>query len=219
MRLRNAQRGFSLIEVLIAAALIAALGLALFTLLQEGIRTKRTVDNLSSRYHLARQAMERMANELSMAYLSAHKNAAELMVETNFEGKKDRVAFDAFGNAPFARGAKESDLRELSYFIDRDKKTDKPALMRRVHNNLTLKVGESGDTDVLCPNVKSLEFKYWDDDQKDWTDSWSTTSVDQKKILPSRIQITLVSMISEEKEQKFMTQVELWVKKPIAISK
>lgn len=218
MKIRFA-RGFSLIEVLIAAALVAALGLALFTLLKEGIRTKNTVDSLSSRYHLARQAMERMANELSMAYLSLHKNVSEVVVETGFEGKKDRVAFDAFGHVPFARGAKESDQREISYFIDRDKKTDKPALMRRVHNNLTLKVGEKGDADVLCPYAKSLEFKYWDDEQKEWLDGWSTTSVDQKKTLPARIQITLVTLVSEEKEQKFVTEVELWVKKPILISK
>jgi general secretion pathway protein J len=213
------QRGFSLIEVLIAAGLLAALGIALFQLLQGGIRVSKTVTTFSSRYHAGRQAMERMTRELSMAYLSAQQNATEIVVQTNFRGKEEKVEFDGFGNVPFAKNAKESDQREVSYFIDRDRVTDKPALMRKIHNNLTLKLGEQGTVDVLCSDVKSLKFKYWDDSVKDWKTDWATDTSDAQVVLPARIQIELVIMISEQREQKFLTQVELWTRKPIMISK
>jgi general secretion pathway protein J len=211
-------RAFSIIEIVIAAALIAALGLALFTLLKEGIRTKNTVNTLSGRYHSGRQAMERMVNELSMAYLSGQFNTVERMVQTDFLGEKEKVSFDAFGNSPFTKGAKESDQREISYFIDKDK-DGKSALMRRIHNNLTRKLGEEGIVDVLCSDVRSLEFKYWDDTTKEWQSSWSTQGAGAKVEVPTRISIALVIMISAEKEQKFLTEVETWIQKPIMIGK
>jgi len=216
---RTSARGFSIIEIVIAAALVAMLGLALFTLLKTGLRGKETLVTVSGRIHAGRLAIERMANEISMAYLSGHVNPTNPVVITNFEGQEHSIAFDAFGNIPFLKDAKESDQRELSFFIADDEKTRKPALMRKIHNNLTNDLGKDGRVEVLCQNVKSLTFKYWDDDLKLWQAVWTTDGVAARQTLPSRIQIELVILMSDDKERKFMTEVEIWLKKRFTISK
>lgn len=216
---RSSARGFSIIEIVIAAALIAMLGLALLTLLRTGFRSKNLLISVSGRYHDGRLAMERMANEISMAYLSSHVNPVNPVVITKFDGQESSIAFDAFGNIPFLKDAKESDQRELSFFIADDEKTRKPALMRKVHNNLTDDLGKDGRVEVLCPDVKSLTFKYWDDDIKTWQPVWTTDGAVPRQLLPSRVQIELVILMNDEKERKFVTEVEIWLKKRFTISK
>lgn len=217
---RTAARGFSIIEIVIAAALLAMLGLALFTLLKTGLRSRETLITTSGRVHAGRLAIERMANEISMAYLSSHVNPTNAVVITNFDGQEHSIAFDAFGNIPFLKDAKESDQRELSFYIADDEKTRKPALMRKVHNNLTNDLGRDGRVEVLCQNVKSLNFKYWDDDLKQWTEIWQTAGgAAARQFLPSRIQIELSILMNDDKERKFITEVEIWLKKRFSISK
>lgn len=214
---RSSVAGFSLIEVLIAVLLLGMLGAALVSTLNSTLNVKDKVDIISNRFHLARQAMERMANEISMAYISAQKNVSIPIVETKFKGEKDKIAFDAFGHVPHIKNAKESDQREISYFLDEDERSGKQSLMRKIRNNISLKLGEEGAVDTLCPDVKSLEFKYWNDRIQDWSDQWGTEGLDAQKTLPSRIQITMVAVVENEIEQKFMTQTEIWLTKPINI--
>jgi general secretion pathway protein J len=208
--MRSSARGFSIIEIVIAAALLAALGLLLFTLLKTSIRSRNTLESVSTRHHAGRLAIERMTNELSMAYLSTHKNPSNVVVQTDFRGEEHRIAFDAFGNIPFVKGAKESDQREISYFIDDDKRTNKPALMRKVHNSITSALGKEGHVEVLCPDVKDLSLKYWDSEKTAWQSTWTTDGSDSRQTLPTRILIELTIAMSE-REEKFVSEVEIWL--------
>lgn len=210
--------GFSIIEVVIAAALVAMLGVWLFISTSNGIQAKNETAAKAARYHAARQALERMEHELSMAYLSAHRNANNLVVTTLFKGEEEKITFSALGNMPFVKEAHESDQQELSYYVERDDRTNKPALMRRVHKNLTLKPGEEGNADVLCSDVVGLKLKYWDEANSDWKKEWSSEGSFAQPLLPARIEIELTILIYE-REVKFVTQVELWMRKPIMIAK
>ena len=214
-KIQPATHGFTLIEILVAILLLGMLGAGIVTTLNSTITAKEKVDLISDRFHLARQAMERMNSELSMAYLSQNKNVNVSVSQTSFKGEKDRIAFDAFGHVPYAKNAKESDQREISFFLEADAKTGRQSLMRKIHSNITAQLGKEGRVDVLCPDVKSLSFKYWNVKTKSWTENWSTEGIDQQITLPPRVLIEFVANIENEVEQKFMTETEIWLTQPI----
>ncbi len=211
------KRGFSLIEILIAGALLAIIGIMLMTTLNSSIEVKERVDGISNRYYLIRQAMSRMAREISMAYISAHKNPNYAVINTQFKGEKSSLSFVAFGGFVRMKDAKESDQREISYFVDSDIKKAQPSLMRKEKVNPTGQLGEEGRAQVLCPNVKSIEFKYWNHKMKNWDSEWQTEGVAMQRSLPLRVLIEMVALLENDVEQKFVTQTEIWITDPIDI--
>lgn len=212
--------GFSIIEIIIATLLLAMLGLALSQSLTNAISAQKTIEGISTRYHLARQAMERIASEISMAYLSGNVNLTTPVIATNFKGEAEKIAFNAFGNVVFSKNSKESDQREISFYLGKDERTNAPALLRKIHANNTLKTGEEGSVATLCTFVKSLQFKYWDSVNENWSSTWKTEGgPDARKELPSRVKIELVIQIEDERDQKFLTETEIWLTKPIKILK
>jgi type II secretory pathway component PulJ len=204
---------------MIAVMLLAMLGAGLVATLNSTITVKEKVDVISNRFHLARQAMERMVNEISMAYISGQKNTTLPVSETKFKGAKDKISFDAFGHMPHLKNSKESDQREVSYYLDEDERSGKQSLMRKIHNNITLRLGEEGRVDTLCPDVKSLEFKYWDSRDELWKSSWEIEGVEAQRTLPSRIQIEMEVVIEGDVIEKLITETEIWLTKPINIIK
>lgn len=210
-------KGFSLIEVLISGVLLSLVGIMLMTTLNSSITVKDRVDVISNRFHLIRQAMARMTRELSMAYISGHKNPNNPIVETRFKGKSSSVSFVAFGGLARMQGAKESDQREISYFIEEDKKTGKPALMRKEKINPGKNQGDEGNVQVMCPNISKLELKYWNDRSQKWDTEWQTEGVASEQYLPSRVQLEIVAKLEDDEEEKFVTETLIWVTKPILI--
>jgi len=210
------KRGFSLIEILIAGALLAIIGVMLMTTLNSSIEVKDRVDIISNRYFLIRQAMSRMCREISMAYLSAHKNFSDPVVDIQFKGEKSSLAFVAFGGFVRQKDAHESDQREITYFVGEDK-NQVLSLMRKEKVNPTRYLGQEGRTETLCPGVKSIEFKYWNDKTRSWDSEWKTEGVAAQQVLPSRVLIELVAIFKNDVEQKFTTETEIWVTQPIKI--
>lgn len=210
-------RGFSLMEVMIASALLAITGGLLYTSLSSSIDAKDMVEGTSNRYHLARQALARMVDEISMAYLSAHHNQQELRTKTRFVGGRDELAFTAFGYVNRREGAKRSASRQLSYSLDIDDRTGAQALVRREQADLDDDVEEGGREQTLLPYVIDLTFEYWDAQTEEWKDEWDTEESATLNRLPERVRITFTAKMDDEdgREQRFMTQSRIWLVTPI----
>lgn len=67
-------RGFTLIEVLVAVALMAMLGIILATSMSSIIGAIKDSKQMQDYYHTARVALGRMQQEISMAYISKHQS-------------------------------------------------------------------------------------------------------------------------------------------------
>jgi general secretion pathway protein J len=211
------KRGFSLIEILIAGALLAIMGVLLMTTLNSSIEVKDRVDVISNRYYLIRQSMSRMTREISMAYISAQKNPNYAVVNTQFKGEKSSLSFVAFGGFVRMKDAKESDQREITYYIQTDIRKGSAALMRKEKVNPTAFIGKEGRVQVLCPNIKSIHFKYWNHQMKNWEDEWRTEGMNARSDLPLRVLIEIVAILENKVEQKFVTQTEIMITNPIKI--
>jgi general secretion pathway protein J len=211
------RRAFSLLEILIAATLLAIIGALLAQSLSSSIDAKDAIETTSNRYHLVRSAMSRVIDEVSMAYLSGHRpvNGVEIRAVTGFKGERDRIDFTAFGYVPRVEDEKRSDQRQLSYFLDNDPRTNTKSLVRREQANLDDDFEEGGRVQTLLPDVRDIEFKYWDPQKEAWVEKWDAAG-DQLNRLPARIRIEFTAVMDDGREQTFVSQSRLWLLSPLA---
>lgn len=241
--MKKSLHGFSLIEIMVATVLMAMMGLLLMTTINSALSAKETVEEISGRYHMVRQAMSRMAREISMAYLSKHINLMEPAYITQFKGKKDSLAFSAFGNVAHQKDAKQSDQQVIGFYLATDKKGQQ-SLMRRAHPNLNLDVDKGGRPQVLCPNVSKLEFAYFDSRFSKWDESWladpsvlagqgqletdkKEEKTDGKKgepatpkpwRLPGFVKISMTVQMQEGVEVTWVSETEILIQEPLDLN-
>lgn len=230
---RADERGFTLIELLIAIAVLAMISMLLYGAFDGLERTKDGVTRLSDRYHQGRAALQRIAYELSSAYISAHAPPDQnlVAVRTAFIGERespaDRVDFNCFCNRRFDKDAKESDQAEISYFgslnPDGSGQTD---LARRVSPRLDLEPERGGRVDVLATDLDLFELTYLDPATGDWTDKWdSTQALGQQNKLPLQVRVLLilnggarVSADHGRQPLRFITKVALGLRDPLTFA-
>src|SRR5207248_10173000 len=91
------KRGFTLVEIMVAVAILAMAVVMVFASMRTTFKTKSAIEAQSSRYRTVRLALERMARELSMAYVSQNEDTFEQERRTFFQGKRhtdfDEVRF------------------------------------------------------------------------------------------------------------------------------
>jgi general secretion pathway protein J len=213
---RLTRRGFTLIEIMIAVAITALMGAMVSMAFQTGFHAKEVVEGEADHYRMLRAAMNRMAREISSAYVSDRYDAQRFRDQndrpTNFIGESDRLLFTSFAHQRLYTDAKESDQAVVEYSLQSS--TEKGArsrmdLMRREDPNVGDRMDRGGSTDVLFEGAKKLEFSYWDSERKEWEDEWDTRRAEQKSKLPTRVRITLVAADENGKEVRYTTQTRV----------
>ncbi len=214
---KRAPRGFSLIEIIIAATLLAIMGGLLLTSLSSSLDAKERVETISNRYHLVRSAMSRMCDEISMAYVAGQGHVAltEPRTKTGFLGERDSLKFTGFGYVPRREDEKKSDQRQLAFYLDTDPRTQTQSLFRREQANIDDDFEEGGRPLVLLPDVRDLSFEYWDAAHEEWKDKWDFTAPEADGKLPQRVRIKLTAVMEDGREQTFVTQTKLWLLTPL----
>lgn len=217
------RRGFTLIEVMVACAILAMVMTIVWGSFKGTFQTKADVEAQSGRYRTVRIALERMARELSMAYLSQNEDPGQADRRTLFIGKHkmgvDEVTFSYFGHQRLYQDANEADTAVVMYYGIRDRDdARKTNLARRETRRLQyLKPAEApGESDIVCDDVVSLKLSYWDSRDKVWREEWVTTSADgQPDRLPSKIKITLTVHDERGKEIPFTTEARVEMQEPL----
>jgi len=219
MRRARAQTGVTLIEVLVAMTIMAVLMTLMYSGFTQTANNKRRVEARLERNHELRMGLERMAREISMAYVSAqlNPNPALRPTITAFVGKPDgsgsRLDFTSFSHQRLYRDAHESDQNELSYYVTEDPEDNSlDVLVRREQRRVDDKPQEGGQVQVMVENVVSVEFSFLDPFTKEWTDTWDTTQAAmQPNRLPSQVKISLTvpNLRGRGPEQTFATRVSL----------
>lgn len=199
MKLRTA-RGFTLIEVLISIAILAAITSLLFGAFSALKKSKDGLTRLQDRQREGRLAMARITRELQGAYLSAHMpiNQALMVQKTIFKGERgtpaDRVDFTAFANPRLERDSHVSDQCELSYYgspnPDGSSTND---LVRRIDSTIDLEPTKGGKVEVLATDIDLFDLQYLDSQTGQWQENWDTTqATGQIDRLPLQVRIILV---------------------------
>ena len=221
-RAPSAARGFSLLEVMIAVTVLGLIGaLAYGTVARAADARDRTLA-ITRHYHGVRQAMLRMSREISMAYLSHHRDCEEERTRTAFHGHSAgggmRLDFTAFSHFKSLADANESDQEELSYFVDDDPdRQGEKALIRRSQLRIDDDPEEGGTEEVLARGVTELELEFYDAKEDRWDDSWDSTSLDTKDRLPMFVKLTLKVKNDKGQPETFVTKTRVVLKQAILI--
>jgi general secretion pathway protein J len=219
-------RGFTLIEVLVAVSILAVVSTLVFGSFRETFHAKSAIEASAVRYHTVRLAMERMSREIGMAYLSQNEDTGQQERRTFFVGKRtgdvDELRFSMFGHQRLYADANEGDTSQVVYYGGRDRDdSSRSNLMRRETRRLQNVRPElaSGGAEILCDDVVSLRFSYWDAREKKWREDWNTVTADgQPDRLPTKVRIVLTVYDERRQEVPFVSETRPPMQEPLNLT-
>jgi general secretion pathway protein J len=199
-RARSGQSGFTLLELLVAVAVLAMISTLIYGAFAGMKRSKEGLQRVSDRYREGRLAMARISRELQSAYLSKHVPIDQSLTvqATAFIGSRgspaDRVDFNSFAHRRLDRDRHESDQVEISYFSSRDPERDGVIdLVRRVSTRADLEPESGGRVEVLATDIDLFDLEYLDPLTGQWLETWDTRqAVGQPDRLPLQVRVLLV---------------------------
>jgi len=171
MTRRATVAGFTLFEVLIAAGLLAMMGIILYAAMTVTMNGIRDAARMQERYHTARVALGRMQRELASAYLSKHQGENRT-TKTVFLGKNNRLVFTYMGHRRISKDAKESDQGVVEYVLERGASSEGGRLVRREKVVIDDRPERDGRREVLADGVRKVVFAYYDIDKEAWVNDW-----------------------------------------------
>lgn len=226
MRRPIPQRGFTLIEVLLAVTLLLGVATAVYSSMHTSFETKNMVSKINDRHHEARQVMNRIAKELRQAFLRQALADIDRQDDptfvTRFKGGDDEIYFQTTAHLRTQAGARESDQAEVQYFLKRSDR-DTPfksgqTLFRRESRRIDDDPERGGQIWPVLDGVKEFRLEYWDDAKEIGDDAWERDwDSDDNQTLPARVRISLVLASDREggKDVRFVTQAAPRLRKPI----
>jgi general secretion pathway protein J len=232
----RAQGGFTLLEILVATAILGIVLSAIYGVLSRAIYAKNHSEDRADLYAAGRETVLRMADELEGALPpNPLGNIGFIGVTGSDRVPTDAVQFDVVIRRVFSTAKGRGGRALVSYSLDPLKDTPNLYALRRQEQLLTDPAQDDqngddtgngeGDTPpppaasaaYLIDRVAGLRLRYLDPETGDWTDSWDTTveRPGQQGLpsLPGAVEITLFLADGQGGVHDFGTIVDL----PLAV--
>lgn len=167
-RARGSELGFTLIELMVSAALMSLILAAAYVCFSSGIASQKLVEGRVDMAQQARVALGMMTADL--------RSAAPLSEELEFLGmdrklgevEADNLDFGTYHYGPRRSG--EGDFCEVSYFLVPEEAPGLYGLWRRRQPGITLDPMSGGEREEIARGLRGLRFDYYDG--LDWYDEW-----------------------------------------------
>ena len=218
----EASNGFTLVEILLSFLI---LGIVLTTILASFNAVFSTTDTLnnSSRYFdMAKNCLSRMTLDLEALYV----RQPPLYKKPEFDDPPDpyrivgsttdvggtsfaAIRFTSSAHIPLGK-SKRDGIAEIVYYVQA-KNDGQMVLKRADHLYPFPEFEERGGDPVLCNNLKSLAFKYFDADGSE-VDEWDSDSDEYGYATPAAVSIQL-EIGNETTSYDFETTVRLAVQR------
>lgn len=216
-------RGFTLLEVLIAVAVLALIGGLTWKSFDAASDLKSRIEGAEEREQTVRGALTRMSRELSMAFLSEHydhkryRARPTLFSVRNGRGDAD-LLFTSFAHERLAADAKESDQAAFEYSLaPSEDGSGKRDLFRRVKTVIDEDVDRGGERAALASDVRSFSVECWDPKDREWRPEWTSNGAERTGgvLIPPRVKLTLVIQDEQGKERTYTTQTRIFLGQPL----
>ena len=193
--------GFTLIELVLVAAILVVIGLAVYGTFANGISIWKQVTEES-----ATEDVNLFFEKISFELRNSFK-----LTDLRFQGNRGKVSFPALVKYKDKGGLRNS-IGRVSYYLDRKKK----ALIRKEEDYSEVFRKKKGSTQILFENIDSLQFKYYiyDEQRKkySWVTSWQeedeTFGIQVEESLPLIVRIE-IGISKDKEEQIFVKTVQM----------
>ncbi len=216
------KRGFTLIEVMIAVAVMGMIGAATYKAFEGAYDLKSRIEHAEDRDQAVRGALTRMSREISMAFLSEHFDRKRFRERPTFFKLKDGrgeadVSFTSFAHERLQVDAKESDQAVFEYHLEHDAETGLESVFRRVKGVIDEEPTRGGEKAVLADDVLHFSVQAWDPKDREWRDEWDSASPTRSGgvLLPPRVRISLTIKDEQGKDKKYSTQAKIFLGAPL----
>lgn len=216
-------RGFTLLEILIAIFILALVVSAVFGAFSGTFKVVNETEVQEEIYATARVALERISEDLASVCggglsKGEHPETVETRQQFLFVGEDhqvddknaDTLRFLSSAHLSFKTGRQAEGPAEINYYTEYKEETGALTLYR----SDTLDYLEGAENEqgglLLCEGLKWLDFIYYDRDG-DAHNTWDTTEKSGMTQLPSRVEISLgfENALDPENPLQFMTGVAL----------
>jgi general secretion pathway protein J len=204
-------RGFTLLEVLVAMAITATIGVMTLGAFSQVDRAQEIARDQGDRYAGARLALSRLSREVEQAFLSEHYDRKRFRDRpTLFVGKEDDLLFSTMAHERLARDARESDQAVVEYTLEADPAhPGTRALFRREKARLDEEPDRGGRKELVADHLRSFRLQYFDPKKRELVREWSTRAVDHPKDLPTRVRIELELELAGGRVERLSTEARI----------
>lgn len=160
--------GFTLIELVISAAIGSIILISAYACLRAGLIGQKLVDARTDAIQSARVALDLMVADL--------RGATPLSSDFEFLGGQRTLDGKDASNVDFAthnyspRAEREADICEVSYFLEKDPETETLSLWRRVDPSPDLEPLTGGGREEIARHVVGFALEYYDG--YEWFSTW-----------------------------------------------
>jgi general secretion pathway protein J len=194
----DSEDGFTLVEVLLAATLVAVIAAMVFGSLYLSTAAIDGARRAASREQLLRSTLRIMSEELTTA-VSTPIGPLMGLNATQDGQPADTLAFNTLGQFRSGESKQDSEMVRIVYTRERDR------LLRVIRRNIYGVTDESLGQFELATLVRGFNIRYFDVQANAWTDEWDGRS---RTSPPSAILIELI--LTEDGEEELRTYRQ-WV--------
>ena len=216
------KRGFTLIEVMIAVAVMGMIGAVTYKAFDGAYDLKQRIERAEDRDQAVRGALTRMAREISMTFLSEHFDRKRFRVRPTFFKLKDGrgeadVTFSSFAHERLQVDAKQSDQAIFEYHLEHDSDTGVESVFRRVKPVFDEEPERGGEKAVLADDVLHFSVQAWDPKEREWRDEWDSNSPTRSGgvLIPPRVKLSLTIKVEQGKDKTYTTQAKIFLGSPL----
>jgi general secretion pathway protein J len=181
--------GFTLLEIMISIGILVVILTIVYNTFNSSIRAFTTIDEQGDTYGEARLVLNRMSEEIGSIYMSGDNPNTGLLGEDKDEDDLpfDSLHFTSLSHIRWVKDSRESELCEIGYYLETDRKGEQTFLFRREDWNVGGALEEGGMALELAEGIDGLDFRYYDGEE--WVDDWDSKA---KGGLPKAIEVVLL---------------------------
>lgn len=193
-----ANSGFTLIEVVIAVALLSLIMSSVYGIFTTISTTEQRLQSESELYHQARVIFDRLGRELTGSYL-ATSNENSTFSASNENSGTPYLAFTS--TSAITKGAQRGGLVRLRYELTTEQNKTVGRLLR---SSVPLFVPDDPQKGQrLSSQIKHLQWRFYDGN--DWQDDWDSS---QSNSLPQTVEISM-TLMNNDHEVSVITAFDL----------
>lgn len=176
MRTRSSRLAFTLLEMMIAIAMLSLIMGAIFATWQTIIRASKASQYAAAEAQRTRIALSCL--EQSLTYTEMYVANARYYWFNAENGSSASLSFVSHLPDDFPRSGRFGGIpvRRVQFSIQSGREGGQELVLRQSLINREFDQDEREHPLVLMKNIKSLDMEFWDAQKQDWTDEWLQTN-------------------------------------------